>query len=156
MKTIGLRATPTKIYFSIVEYEEDEATISVVDSVTVPMLLTEPDQLSYIRIMFYTFIQQFQVEAAVIRRREDIAQNFSPERTQIEGVLQELISSCSVSRYKACSIVQIASLLEKTASEIKQGMSGTDIMGIENWSSYSKEQRESILCALAATQLKGV
>ncbi len=153
MRTIGLRVTPKIIYFCITEREEDNVHISVIDKIIVPLALNIPDRLSFIRILVYTIINQYEVDNAVIRRLEDNSQKIDLNRANIEGVLQELISNCRVKKYKTCKLAQLGNLLEQKSAELKLCIEGNDIFGIENWNTYKKEERESILCALAATEL---
>ena len=56
--------------------------------------------ISFLRILIYTIINQYEVENAIIRRLEDNAQKVDLGRANIEGVIQELISNCRVHKYK--------------------------------------------------------
>ena len=68
MRTIGLRVTPKIIYFCVAEREEDNVTILVVDKIVVPIALNIPDRLSFLRILIYTIINQYEIDNAIIRR----------------------------------------------------------------------------------------
>lgn len=153
MKTLGLRVSPKVVSFCIVDRLGDSVNIDIVDKINVPLMLTEPDKLSYVRNIVFTIINQYEVESAVIRRMEDNSRTISITRANIEGVLQELISNCRISFYKACKLSQLSSLLGKTTPELKECVSGVDTFEIENWQDYNGEERESILCALAASEL---
>ena len=153
MRTIGLRVTPKIIYFCIAEREEDNVTLLVVDKIVVPLALTIPDRLSFLRILIYTIINQYEVENAIIRRLEDNAQKVDLGRANIEGVIQELISNCRVHKYKTCKLAQLGLILERKSTEVKACVDGNNLFEIDNWDRYKKEERESILCALAASEL---
>lgn len=153
MITIGLRVSPKNIYFCIAERDLDEVNIIIIDKIVVPMALNIPDKLSYLRILVYTIVNQYEVDNAVIRRIEDNSKTVDLTRVNIEGVLQELISNCRIQKYETCKLAQLGRILEQEVKEIKSCIDGNDIFGIENWNTYKKEERESILCALAATEL---
>ena len=153
MKTIGLRVTPKIIYFCVIEIVNDEANICIADKIIVPVALDVPDKLSFIRTLFYTIINQYEVDNAVIRRIEDNAQKIDVNRANLEGVLQELISNCRIKKYKTCKLSQLSVLLKCRTKEIKECVYGDKIFNITDWDEYKKEEKESILCALAATEL---
>jgi hypothetical protein len=153
MKTLGLRVSPKVVTFCIADRVGDLVNVDIVDKINVPVMMTEPDRLSFLRNIVFTIINQYEVESAVIRRMEDNSRTISITRANIEGVLQELISNCRVSYYKACKLSQLSSLLHKTASELKECVNGENAFEIDNWQKFSSEERESILCALAASEL---
>ena len=143
MRTIGLRVTPKIIYFCVAEREEDN--VLVVDKIVVPIALNIPDRLSFLRILIYTIINQYEIDNAIIRRLEDNAQKIDLGRANIEGVIQELISNCRIQKYKTSKLAKL--------TEIKACVDGDNLFDIDNWDKYKKEERESILCALAASEL---
>ena len=153
MKALGLRVSPKVVSFCIADRVQDLVNIDVVDKINIPIMMTEPDRLSFLRNIVFTIINQYEVECAIIRRMEDNSRTINITRANIEGVLQELISNCRVSYYKSCKLAQLSSLLQKTASELKECVNGNNIFEIDNWQKFNNEERESILCALAASEL---
>ena len=153
MRTIGLRVTPKIIYFCVAEREDDNVTILVVDKIVVPIALNIPDRLSFLRILIYTIINQYEIDNAIIRRLEDNAQKVDLGRANIEGVIQELISNCRIQKYKTSKLAQLGIILERKLTEIKACVDGDNLFDVDNWDKYKKEERESILCALAASEL---
>ena len=113
MKTLGLRVSPKIVSFCIADRVGDSINIDVIDKINAPIMMTEPDRLSFIRNILFTIINQYEVDGAIIRRMEDNSRTISIARANIEGVLQELISNCRVSHYKACKLSQLSSLLHK-------------------------------------------
>ncbi len=153
MKTLGLRVSPKCIFFCVSELIEDEVNILIVDKIAVPIALTIPDQLSFLRILVYTIISQYEIDNAIIRRIEDNSKTVDITRVNIEGVIQELISNCRIQKYKTCKLAQLGQILEKGTKEIKACIEGDNIFEIDLWDTYKKEERESVLCALAASEL---
>lgn len=153
MKTLGLRVSPKCIFFCVVERVEDEVNILVVDKIIVPIALAIPDKLSFLRTIVYTIINQYQIDNAIIRRIEDNSKTVDVARVNIEGVLQELISNCRIQKYRTCKLAQLGQILGQDAKEMKACVNENNIFEIEKWSTYKKEERESILCALAASEL---
>ena len=152
MVCIGLRATPKEVYYSIIREKEDELEVEVIDKFIIPKALSVPDKLSYIHTLLFTVINEYSVEKAVLRRCEDNAQTKDTFRLYLEGVIQELISNCTISKYDACKLSELGRLLGKKDKELKQCVDGENIFEFDNWS-FKKEERESILCALAAINL---
>lgn len=153
MKSLGLRVSPRTIFFCIVELKDEQVDILVTDKIIVPYALETPDKLSFVRILVYTIINQYKIDNAIIRRNEDGIKKVDINRLNIEGVLQELVSNCRIMRYKIYKLSQLGTLLKCSASDLKSCINGDNLYGIKNWDKYKKEERESILCALAATEL---
>lgn len=152
MVCMGLRATPNEVFFSIAELEKENFSLNTVDKIIVPKALTVPDKLSYMRIAILTIINEYSVEKAILRRCEDNAKTKDTFRMYLEGVTQELISNCTIEKYDTCKLSQLGSLINKKDSELKKCIDGENLFLFESWN-FKKEERESILCALAATQL---
>lgn len=46
-KSIGIRVTPSTVYFSVVTYENEELEITLVDKINNPKALNIPEQLKF-------------------------------------------------------------------------------------------------------------
>ena len=66
-----MRVSPKCIFFCVAERVEDEVNILVIDKIIVPIALEIPDKLSFLRILLYTIINQYQIDHAIMRRIED-------------------------------------------------------------------------------------
>jgi len=154
MKTIGLRATPTEVWFSVIEEVDHKITISVSSKVNVPVSLIFPEKLNYIRKTFKDIIWEFKVTGASIRITESNAQGTSSERISIEAILQELLSSSSVEKYFVGQISNISAKAGFPREDFKKYISGELAFNrVESWSTYNNYQKESILAAIAAINL---
>ncbi len=156
MNCIGIRVTPKTIFFSIVKVENENFSIITTEKIIVPVSMDVPDQLSFIRTTLFSVIKEYQVIHAGLRRMEDNARSGRLEpiikRAYLEGVIQELISNCSIEKYFSGKLSQISCFLK--IKDIKSCVEGdANIYRIEDWNSYAKEERESIVCALAASTL---
>lgn len=158
MRAIGIRVQAKQIFYSIVEETDTEYNILTSEEFTVPMALDMPDRLSYIRTSFESIIKEFQVTSAGIRIAEmgQSINNSVIERTYIEGVLQELLSNCSVTKYFSGRKNTIARLLEITLKEITSIMDAEQSFHeISEWDKIKKEEREAIVAAFTSLKLEG-
>lgn len=158
MKAIGIRVQAKKIFYSIVEETESEYNLLAIEKFEVPMALLMPDRLSYIRTSFTSIIKEFNVTNAGIRIAE-ISKNVNNgviERTYIEGVLQELLSNCSVINYFSGRKNTIAKLLKMNQTEVTSIMDANEsLFTFEDWNEYKKEEREAIVAGFASIRLGG-
>ncbi len=60
-KSIGIRVTPTALYFSIVSYENEELGIILVDKINNPKALNIPEQLKFLRNTLCDIINEFSI-----------------------------------------------------------------------------------------------
>lgn len=158
MKAIGIRARAKDIVYCVVEETETIFYIHANEKLIVPQALEMPDRLSYVRTSFESIIKEYDVENAGIRIAEmsNNLNNSIIERVYLEGVIQELLSNCSVEKYFSGRKNTIARLLDTDQKMISAYMDGDKALyGFDNWSSYSKEDREAIVAGFASLQLGG-
>lgn len=154
MKSIGIRVTPSSIYYTIVESNGEELEIIVTDKINNPKALIVPEQLKFLRNTLCDIINEFKIGNACIRIAEPTAQSTSINRVYIEGVMQELFASSTIEKYFVGQISNISSNLGIKRSDFKPFAEGKEIfLGIENWKKYSLEQRESFMSAISALNL---
>ncbi len=156
MRVIGFRVNPKNVFFVICDYNSVENTFNILtqESVVVPLSMEMPDILSYLRTNIFSIINEYTIELAGIRTIEDNAQSISIERTYIEGVIQELISNCSISKYFAGKKSRIASLIGMKVEDVSAFINGTEnFLDIVSWPEIKLEHRECILSAYAALSL---
>ncbi len=149
--SIGLRATPSRVYYAIVTDEDDAVLVRDVAYVNLPVALGTPDQLRFARTTLLDIMDEYGATRAGIRLTEPFAQQKNVPRLNLEGVIQELLSSSPVERYFAGAIAQIARYLEEDRTRIKAYVNGEETyQGLGEWDGYSTEERESVLVAFAA------
>jgi Holliday junction resolvasome RuvABC endonuclease subunit len=152
-RAIGIRASPQKVWYGVVEGEEEQHIVAV-DSIVVPPALHLPEQLHFVRTTLLDILLEYGIRRAGIRLTEPAAQSTSIERLNLEGVIQELLSSSDVEAYFAGAIATIAARLgEGDRARVKEYFDGGDFRGLKRWSTYSREERESIVTAVAAARL---
>jgi hypothetical protein len=157
LRSIGLRATPSTVYYAVVEGRStsERAELLTVGSLPVPTALELPDRLSFIRTTILDIIAEFEARRAGIRLIEYTAQTKPVERLNLEGVLQELLSSSGVEGYFAGAIARIGGLLgESDKTRVKQYFEGEEFMGVEGWDRRPVEEREAIVTAVAALAVR--
>ncbi len=152
MKTsIGIRVTPSIIFFSVVSLRDEGVDFRVIDKIVNPKALKTPEQLKYIRNTLSDIIHEFSVTNACIRVSESSARSFSIDRVYIEGVIQELFASSSIEKYFVGQIASISSRLNIKRENFKGFSQGkNDFLDIEEWKGFNIEERESIMSAISA------
>lgn len=155
MRSIGIRATPKEIFYSVVEQKDTENEVLIIDKLIIPASLSIPDRLNFVRKTLIDIINHYDVINAGIRVTEGNAQRISIDRVSIEAVIQELFSSCSVQKYFGGNISKISRLLGLSNNgELKKIFSGEKIPeGLEFLAEINENERESALSALAALNL---
>jgi hypothetical protein len=160
MRCLGLRVAPTIVFFSVADYDisDDSINILTTDKITIPVSMDTPDRLSYVRTALFSIIKEYDIVNAGIRRMEDNmpSRNLEPiiARAYLEGVIQELISNCMIEKYFSGKISKIGSLLEQKPQDIKASIEGeSNLYDLDGWELYKSEERESVLCAIAASQI---
>ena len=153
IRSIGLRATPSRIHYAVVESQSpfDHVELLALGALAVPAALELPDRLSFVRTTILDIIAEFEVRRAGIRLIEYTAKTKPVERLNLEGVLQELLSSSEVEGYFAGAIARIGGLLgESDKTKVKRYFDGETFMGVQGWNTRSLEEREAVVTAVAA------
>ena len=156
VRAIGIRVAPREVHYAVVENaseHSEEHELLTNGSVVVPSALDFPAKLHFIRTTMLDIMAEYRVRRAGIRLTESTAKGVSVERLNLEGVIQELLCSSTVEAYFAGPIAAIAARLgEKDRSRIKEYFEGSSFLGLDGWSGLSREQRESIVTAVAAVR----
>lgn len=124
-----------------------------------PLSLKWPEALNFLRNTMLDLLLQYSVDNAIIRISEFGARfnKIFIDRSYIEGVLQETLASSNVKKYIAATIASFTPLLGMQRDQFKKyaadEMKFTKIPTNNNWSSFSHEERETILIANAALNL---
>ncbi|WP_326514386.1 hypothetical protein [Clostridium intestinale] len=151
---IGIRTTPSYVYYTIINDNDDEDTFDIVTTskIVVPKSLDIPDRLSFIRNCLYSIILEYNIKKAGIRTIENLVKP-DVERIHIEGVIQELISNSCIEKYFTGIKSTVASILDEDVLQITNYINGENFCEIYEWSKYSKEERESIIFAVACMSI---
>lgn len=153
-RSIGIRVSPSTIFYSIVSYENEELLIEIVDKINNPKALSIPEQLKFIRNTLCDIINQFKISNACIRITESSARSPSIPRIYIEGVIQELFASSTISKYYVGQISSISKNLGIDRENFKPFSNGVkNFLEIDNWDTYILEQRESLMSAISAINI---
>lgn len=153
MVSVGFRAAPKYVYFTIIDSDDKTFQIITCSKVIVPKALNIPEQLSFVRNCLFSIIQEYKAINAGIKVIESIA-NPNAERIYIEGVIQELTSNCCIEKYFTGTKSTLARMLGEKVTAISSYIDGkSSFAKIDNWDKFSKEERESIITAVAASSL---
>jgi Holliday junction resolvasome RuvABC endonuclease subunit len=157
IRSIGIRVSPRTVFYAVVERHQDEAELLTASSLAIPAALETPDQLSFVRTTLLDIMSEYAVRRAGIRVAEHTARQISILRFNLEGVVQELLSSSGVEAFFAGRIATIAALLgERDRSQVKRYFEGQDFLDLPDWDSLSPESREAVVTAVAALSLATV
>lgn len=152
--SIGIRVTPSCIFYAIYQETEDEIITTVIDKLKLPTALEIPEQLKYVRSTFIDILNEFSVNLACIRVTESAAQNPHFFRISIEAVIQELFASSEVEHYYSGQISSISSKLGFNRDQFNEYKDGKlTFMEMEEWADFSSEVRESIMASISALKL---
>ncbi|MFP5200682.1 MULTISPECIES: hypothetical protein [Bacillus] len=158
MHSIGIRVSTKrkeskgKIFFAVIEIENDNLNLIRTSSITIPTSLEVPEQLAYIRTNLLALMKEFNVKFAGLRIVEGSANTQISYRKNIEGVIQELFANSEIKAYDLLLINKFARIFSKNTAEIKSVIEGElDFAGMskKEWKSHPKEIRESILASLS-------
>jgi hypothetical protein len=150
IKGIGLRVTPSEIYYTVVSENESRAGTYFNEVLCVPKALDIPRQLSFIRTTLFSLICEHHISEAGLRTAEGSAQQANVFRLNLEGVIQELFSNSTITNYFTGTLTSMAARLGTTNTKLKECCEGVNLFGVTDWDTMSKHHRESYLAALAA------
>ena len=154
MRSIGFRVSPQCIYYCVAEDKDDEYEIINVDKIKVPVNMSIPYQLRHVKINIISILKEYNIQRVGIRATENNSKSISIPRIYIEGVILETLEGSTINNFYVGTIAKIASLLKEDKKLIKKYIENSLIfMDIENWDSFSKDSRESIITAIAAFSL---
>jgi hypothetical protein len=151
MRSIGFRCSPTQIYYAIIESASEELSIINVDKIILPKSMEMPGKLKHLRNTISDILSEYKICFAGIRATEVISQNISYERLYCEGVIMELLSDSAICKYYVGYSANIPSKIGIDHGQFKPIVDGVCSFDcIAEFSSYNKEEKESILTAIGA------
>lgn len=155
MIAAGIRCTPHKVYYTIIEFKDDNSFSLINQELIVPKSFDVPNKLKYIRKTLLDIFKEYNVVRAGIRITEHNAQSPDLFRIMLEAVIQELIASSNVEFYFTGVKGSIASKLGiGNDGAIGFLIDGSQVFNnIPKWNSYSIEHRECILVSFASLTL---
>lgn len=151
----GIRCTPQKVFYSIIEIKDDNSFSLVNQELIIPKSFDIPNKLKYVRKTILDIFKEYQIKRAGIRTTENNAQSPDLFRIMLEAIIQELIASSNVEVYFTGGKGSIASKLGiPQDGSIGSLIDGSNMFNdIPNWSNLSNEHRESILVGFASINL---
>nr|DAS68090.1 MAG TPA: hypothetical protein [Caudoviricetes sp.] len=150
INTIGIRVKASEITYSIIKDNE-----FVVDVLYVPRALDEVQKLSFIRNNFFSIFLEYNIDKAGIKLIEPLAFdgtnankiNSLMFRMNIEGVLLELFGNSDINSYATFISNQLSAKLNFKYKEFQNLINGENLLEIDNWENFKKEEREAIIIA---------
>lgn len=149
MRSIGIRVSPTVIFYTII-LEDKKITH---ESLIIPKALINdiPRLLSFVRATLHSVICEYDIKYAGIRNIEGNARTWDRFRINLEGVIQELFSGSTIVSYFTGTKSSIQSRLGISTVEINDCIKGdSNIYHVDNWESLNSNHRESFLVAKSA------
>lgn len=153
MASIGIRVTPSKIYYCILKQDGENVEI-IKDVIVVPKALELPRKLSVLRTMLFSLLKENNIKNAGLRLAEYTAKSTYLDRLYIEGVFQELLADSSVDFYGVYRLNSFCKLLKMKSKDIKVLLaSKNNFLDIEESGILIKEEKEALLTAILASQI---
>lgn len=155
MISMGIRVTPSTIYYAIINYKDNNFDISF-EQLQVPKSLHEPNKLRFIRTNIQSIIMAHSVSHVGIRTAEPIADpNIS--RIKIEAVIEELISNTFVHNYYSGAIKSLSSLFGVDSKLLKAGFKNQNLscIGLPDSSLIPSQNQAEALSAAYAVIING-
>jgi hypothetical protein len=155
MRAIGFRASPDEVIFNIIDCVEDQSNVIANDKIKIPVSLSFPEKLNYLRKTVRDILFEFNIERAGIRVTESTAQTPNITRISFEAILQELICGSTVEKYFVGQIAHITGKLGIDRKDFKKIAESKEINTCKDidLSKFNGKQREAILVALASLNL---
>ena len=158
MKTLGIRVTPSKIYYSIYDSELKKIDIKIFKKAN---YLEIPDFLRYVRYNFLDILSSNKINFVTIKKIEPTSKNISFDRIYIEGVIQESLSSSDVIKYfieTKSSFLNHVKKVNSNIKDIKYLLKNKDnfnnfineFVNINILETTDEESREAILASIFA------
>ncbi len=162
-KGIGFRVSCNEIFYAIIDYEsqDDSWVVTSLSSLIVPKALDFPHGLTFIRTTIMTLLKQYGIEHAGIKQIEGNARssitNNLLKRVNIEGVIQEVFSTSSVTSYFIGVTKTIICNLgsgKQRLDELAEQLGLADELSLDSGLVVKPEYMEAFLVALATLRTK--
>lgn len=151
---IGIRCTPKEIFFAVCTNETGALELITVESIVVPVALTTPEKLKFVRNTLLDVIHLYAITNACIRITESSAQHINIERVSIEAVIQELFASSTIEKYYVGQISNITAKLNMPRANFLKIISGEIEYGsVANFETFNEVKKESILASISSLNL---
>jgi hypothetical protein len=151
MNVIGIRTTPSVVYFSVISFKGEVFEVSN-QQILIPKSFDISLKLKYVRKTVLDIFNEYNISKAGIRITEPVAQSSNIDRVMVEAVIQELIASSPVNSYfrgiKNSMSCRLGLKSDGTITELIDGRES--FKGIDNWSQLNSVHRECILVAFSA------
>ena len=159
MNAIGFRVSPSEVYYSIVQNNEDQYRILSISSLRIPASSEISDKLSHIRKTISTMISEYAISKAGIKRIEGNARSSINDsiilRLYVEGVIIELFTNSTIQNHLLGVTTNIANILDiDKAKPCEMIDSVLDISKnkSDTGRALKNEHKEAILVAIAALE----
>ena len=148
MNTLGLRATPHCIFYSVFNVTNKE--IIACESFLLPKIYNDVEKLKYLRSTTLDLIALFKVDGAAIRIIENNAQTVDHFRLNIEGVIREAFASKYGLIHDSFVKANFKKIFKVSDLVLKDTIARKSTYLIEDINEFSKsEEVEAILAAMA-------
>jgi hypothetical protein len=154
MKVIGFRASPKDVQYAILNIDGPSFDLQSVQRIRIPVSLSFPEKLNFIRKTVKDLIFEYQISKAGIRITESSAQNLNIERVSYEAILQEVLSCSPVKKYFVGQISNMSSKLGIDRSDFKKYIDTKKISYQQLLlNEFDDIEREAILVAIASINI---
>ena len=150
MKSIGISVTPSEVFIAIGEFKSTRLQIINTERIRVPFALPVSDRLRYLRTLLLDIIKLRHIELACVRIAGRNMPQTTVQRIEIEGTVQELLSSSSIKHYFVGELSEIAAMADILPDLNSYLVGRKDFVRIKDWPHKSRrEEKEALLAAYA-------
>ena len=136
MVSIGVRVEPTKIHYAV--FDSLGGSFVTVDNITVPLALSVPDRLKYLRSNLIDLLEEYNIDKAGIKVVENNVSNPNVDRLYIEGILIEALASrknivlttfvlSQIAKVHSCDIKTIQKIIGKKHLDLEVNSFNYDV-----------------------------
>lgn len=149
--SVGFRAAPDKVHYCVIQ---DRIVISH-NRITLVGAKDFPGQLSVLRQQVRNLLSEYKATHVGIKLTESNAHQLNIPRINIEGVIQECVSSSNIQTIFDGTIPKIRGKLKLAdPKQVKRWLDGEHVfLAMKEWPKYKKEEREAILVAFTSIKI---
>lgn len=159
MTSVGIRVSPSAVYFTKAEFDGNETNFGNPQELIVPRdALSCPAYLHHVYTNMSDILRRYEVNAVCVKEADfHPNRSVNRQRDRIEGVMEMLMAHSPANHYIAGDVNKLSRYVGLTPDEFRRKKKGENFEPVDdpNWGDYSSSQIESILASLIAIESYG-
>lgn len=152
MISVGIRASSSYVVFAI--YDAKNKKIINIEKINKPQILSNPEQLSSLRLFLKDIISEYNVSFAGMKGIEYSVYKPNRERIENETIIQEVFESSGLKSYFVGVNANLTKILKIEKDQLKPILDNKKDFKVINGLNQikNKEEREAVIVAFAASE----